>query len=338
MIELFEGVPGSGKSYYAVADKFLPAVRAGRRIYIYVDGIFLDRLARFTGISEAELKEQITVWTDPMEVMTLHERVEPRSLVVVDEAQSIFRAAVRLDMRLLRWLETHRHVGVDILMVCQDYKQMACGVTRLVESTIEFRRLWIVGLNNYAQARVRGNPEHERGEPIRKFTVTYDRKIYAYYSSYSLAAIKEEKRVHSIWKSARMVTSLAAGLFAVGVFIWRPWTSLAPVPAAPKAPTSAIDKAVKPAPLLTPPSPSEPVVTIRESSEPAAAPRITIMGTIGVVDGTEEERRWRYLLSTGEVLTAEQITGRYGLAVTERQDGALPRLIGNGVVYGSGGD
>jgi zona occludens toxin (predicted ATPase) len=49
MIELYEGVPGSGKSYHAICEKFLPWVKQGRRLYIAVDGIYLDRLSLFTG-------------------------------------------------------------------------------------------------------------------------------------------------------------------------------------------------------------------------------------------------------------------------------------------------
>jgi hypothetical protein len=45
MIELYEGVPGSGKSYHAICEKFLPWVKQGRRLYIAVDGIYLDRLS-----------------------------------------------------------------------------------------------------------------------------------------------------------------------------------------------------------------------------------------------------------------------------------------------------
>ena len=45
MIELIEGVPGSGKSYYVVKERFLKWVRTHRRLYVYVDGIYLDRLA-----------------------------------------------------------------------------------------------------------------------------------------------------------------------------------------------------------------------------------------------------------------------------------------------------
>ena len=38
VIEMLEGVPGSGKSYYAVSERLLKWVRAGRRVYVFVDG------------------------------------------------------------------------------------------------------------------------------------------------------------------------------------------------------------------------------------------------------------------------------------------------------------
>ncbi|TAJ27899.1 MAG: hypothetical protein EPO64_05080, partial [Nitrospirae bacterium] len=219
MIELFEGVPGSGKNYYAVADTFLPAVKKGHRIYIYVDGIYLDRLARFTGMAQTELESQITVWKDPLDVLTMHETVEPHALVMIDEAQTVFRAMERVDKKLLRWLETHRHYGVDVLLCCQDYKQMASGMTRLVESTIEFKRLAVFGLQRHAQARVRGNPDDDRLQLIRKFPVKYQPTLYAYYSSYALAAITEEKRAHHVFKSAQVVVGIAASLFVAAVML-----------------------------------------------------------------------------------------------------------------------
>ncbi|MDE3243276.1 MAG: hypothetical protein KGO52_11210 [Nitrospirota bacterium] len=341
MIELYEGVPGSGKSYYAVAEKFLPAVRQGRRIYLYVDGIYLDRLALFTGIPLADLQQQITVWGDPMDVLTMHQKVEPRSLVVIDEAQTVFRSLERVDKSLLRWLETHRHYGVDVLVCCQDYKQMSCGVTRLVEATIKFRRLALVGLQRHSQAKVRGNPEDQ--ETIRTFTFSYAPKVYAYYSSYAAAAIREEKRAHTVWKNARVAVSLAAGLLACGLFIWKPWTSLDAAKPVAGLPTKAAlhDKPVPRLPaLLLPPAAIAPVseqTADAGGTPPSARPTVTITGTFGVVDGPAEQRVWRYLLSTGETLTAAQIVGRYGIAVSEVQEGALPALVGEGVVYGRGG-
>ena len=56
MIEMLEGVPGSGKSYYAVSERLLKWVRAGRRVYVFVDGFYLDRLALFEGVELAVLR------------------------------------------------------------------------------------------------------------------------------------------------------------------------------------------------------------------------------------------------------------------------------------------
>lgn len=64
MIEMLEGVPGSGKSYHAVADKLLPWLRAGRRLYVAIDGIYLDRLAAFENRTIEDLHKQMDLLGD----------------------------------------------------------------------------------------------------------------------------------------------------------------------------------------------------------------------------------------------------------------------------------
>jgi zona occludens toxin len=115
----------------------------------------------------------------------------------------------KVEPGLLRWLETHRHYGVDILLMSQDFRQMSQGVTRLIEATVKFRKLAFVGLSKKYQGKVRGNPEDN--EVIRAFVGTYSPAIYAYYSSYASAAIREEKRSHTVFKSARVAIGIAAG-------------------------------------------------------------------------------------------------------------------------------
>ena len=167
MIELYEGVPGSGKSYNCVKDKLLPWVRHGRRLYVYVDGIYLDRLATFEGKDHAELAKQITCWTQSAEVLAGLLTLEPGSAVIIDECQTLFRSQTRVDAEVLRLLEMHRHYGLDLVLMCQDYRQMTQSVTRLVEVTTKFRRLDRVGMSNRYQGFVRGNPEET--EVIRKW-------------------------------------------------------------------------------------------------------------------------------------------------------------------------
>ena len=335
MIELYEGVPGSGKSYHAVCEKFLPWVKQGRRLYIAVDGIYLDRLSLFTGIDLPVLEQQITLWKDSVEVLQAFPHVEPGSAVIIDEAQTVFRSMQKVEPGLLRWLETHRHYGVDILLMSQDFRQMSQGVTRLIEATVKFRKLAFVGLSKKYQGKVRGNPEDN--EVIRAFVGTYSPAIYAYYSSYASAAIREEKRSHTVFKSARVAIGIAAGLFAIGLMFWRPWSSLSSTKGMPATGVSA-------APSLPPlPSPSAPGsllnpfgVSVPSTASPQAPKRtVRILGGAGM---SRNRQGWRYLLDSGEILTAAQITGRYGLMVSEIYEEGSMRLIGEGVFYGPAGD
>jgi len=335
MIELYEGVPGSGKSYHAICEKFLPWVRQGRRLYIAVDGIYLDRLSLFTGIDLKTLEQQITIWKDSVEVLQAFPHVEPGSAVIIDEAQTVFRSMQKVEPGLLRWLETHRHYGVDILLMSQDFRQMTQGVTRLIEATVKFRKLAFVGLAKKYQGKVRGNPEDN--EVIRAFVGTYSPAVYAYYSSYAAAAIREEKRSHTVFKSARVAIGIAAGLFAIGLMVWRPWSSLSaskPTTAAgsPPVPTTTSGASISgSASLLNPLSVAPPAST----TPPVPKRPVRILGGAGM---SKDRQGWRYLLDSGEILTAAQITGRYGLMVSEVYEEGSMRLIGEGVFYGPAGD
>src|SRR6185436_20748815 len=77
------------------------------------------------------------------------------------------------------------------------------------------RRLDRFGLKNRYQASVRGNPEEL--EVIRMFSGKYEPKLYAYYSSYSSAAVRETVRGGSMLKSP---TVLIGGLGLVVALSW----------------------------------------------------------------------------------------------------------------------
>ena len=335
MIELYEGVPGSGKSYHAICEKFLPWVRQGRRLYIAVDGIYLDRLALFTGIGLEQLEQQITLWKDSVEVLQAFQHVEPGSAVIIDEAQTVFRSMQKVEPGLLRWLETHRHYGVDILLMSQDFRQMSQGVTRLIEATVKFRKLAFVGLSKKYQGKVRGNPEDN--EVIRAFVGTYSPAIYAYYSSYASAAIREEKRSHTVFKSARVAIGIAAGLFAIGLMFWRPWSSLSSTKPTPAAGSTSIPNVAAGAVPSGSASLLNPLGIAPSVSATPPAPRRTVR-ILGGAGMSQNRQGWRYLLDSGEILTAAQITGRYGLMVSEVYEEGSMRLIGEGVFYGPAGD
>lgn len=321
MIEMLEGVPGSGKSYYAVSERLLKWVRAGRRVYVFVDGFYLDRLALFEGMEVTQLQKQITLWTSGEEVKAGLLAVEPGSAVLIDEVQTVFRSKDKTDPDLLRWLETHRHRGIDIVMMCQQYGQVTLGVNRLVEATTKFRRLDRFGLKNRYQASVRGNPEEL--EVIRMFSGKYEPKLYAYYSSYSSASVRETARGGSMWKSPTVIVGVVGLVVTVGWFASGDWLS-----GAKPIPTAAMSKlSPPPSPPSAPgPQPVVPVVV------PSTVHPIRIQGGMTTIRGGTVE--WLWVSDEGRLMTEDEIAGESGGTVSSRLVRGVRVLSGTGVIYG----
>ena len=322
MIELLEGVPGSGKSYFAVSERLLPWLRNHRKIYVYVDGIYLDKLAAFEGRTVEELQKQLVLWETPDEVRSGLLSVDPGAAVLIDEAQTIFRSKEKIDPELLRWLETHRHRGNDVVLMVQQYGQLTLGVTRLVEVTTKFRRLDRFGLKNRYQAQVRGNPEET--EVIRMFSGKYSPALYQYYSSYSHAAIRESKRGATIMRSPTIVL---AGLgLAVAVY----WFSSGRWVTPPHDATPSVTAAQIPAPHGTDAAPAV------DKDSP-----VSIVHPIRIHGGIESERDghpiWLWVAADGRILTEEEIAVESGGTVSGSMVRGVRRLTGSGVIYGGSG-
>ena len=326
MIEMLEGVPGSGKSYYAVSERLLKWVRAGRRLYVFVEGFYPDRLAMFEGIAQAELEKQITVWNTADEVRQFIRSCDPGSAIFIDEVQSVFRSKEKVDADTLRWLETHRHRGIDIVMMCQQYGQVTLGVNRLIEVTTKFRRLDRFGLKNRYQASVRGNPDET--EIIRMFSGKYEPKMYAYYASYSHAGVRETRRTGSVMKSPTLIVGVIGLLGAVAWFGAGRWLTPSADVHARHAGAGALMVAHLPPPPSTVPD-------VSPSALSQAAPEIHPIrvqgGMCAEVDGRQQ---WLYVTESGQIMSDDQIAAESGGIVNARMDRGARILWGSGVLWG----
>ena len=323
MIELLEGVPGSGKSYYAVSERLLKWVRAGRRVYVYVDGFYLDRLALFEGVEMAVLEQQITLWHSGEDVKAGLLQVEPGSAVLIDEVQTVFRSKDKTDPALLRWLETHRHRGIDLVLMCQQYGQVTLGVNRLVEATTKFRRLDRFGLKNRYQASVRGNPEELDVIPdvfgqVRAEAVRLLFQLFLGHGARNGAG-------GSILKSPTLLVGGLGLVVAVGWFAFGGWLSGAkPIPAA------AVSKLPAPPPLPAFPV-SQPVAPV-PVAVPSAVRPVRIQG--GMTTIRDGEVVWLWVSDEGRLMTEDEIAGESGGTVSSRLVRGVRVLSGTGVLYG----
>ena len=250
--------------------------------------------------------------------------VEPGSAVLIDEVQTVFRSKNKTDPQLLRWLETHRHRGIDLVLMCQQYGQVTLGVNRLVEATTKFRRLDRFGLKNRYQASVRGNPEEL--EVIRMFSGKYEPKLYAYYSSYASASVRETARGGSMLKSPTLLVGILGLFVAVAWFAFGGRLSgVKPVP-----PAAAVSTLPPPPPLHS-----------AQASQPGAGVPVVVPSTVhpiriqgGMTTKQSSETVWLWVSDEGRLMTEDEIAGESGGTVSSRMVRGVRVLTGTGVIYG----
>lgn len=115
MITLITGVPGSGKTLYALNMVKARAEKESRTVFV-------------NGVAECKLP-----WV-PLDDPQKWDECPPGSIIVIDECQRVFRprgtgAAVP---SFVAALETHRHRGVDLVLITQHPMLIDTNVRRLV--------------------------------------------------------------------------------------------------------------------------------------------------------------------------------------------------------------
>lgn len=211
MIILVTGQPGSGKTAYVV-DWLMDQQK--------------DRPLFCMGIPELKLDHQpvppVSEWTEEREspedpeIKLSYFKFPPHSIIIIDEAQRVFRprpvgSAVP---PYIAAFETHRHTGVDFVLISQAPNLMDSNLRRLIGKHVHIRVL-PMGRRLYEWTEV--------GEPESKMS-----RDLAASRSYKLP-----KRVFDIYKSAEQHTKIKVSMpwyyyllfFSVIAFVFFVWRS-----------------------------------------------------------------------------------------------------------------
>lgn len=161
MLTLVTGTPGAGKTLYAVA-ALLPeylkqtveidddgnAKTVKRRIL--VDGIknlIVDHelMAKSVNVSKIVGRDVVeSVECEGEGVANWWEWCKPGDVVVIDEVQRLWRPRGNGSKvpQMIAELETHRHRGVDFILITQHPMLLDQNIRRLVSRHIHIRRMW----------------------------------------------------------------------------------------------------------------------------------------------------------------------------------------------------
>ncbi|MFM0380469.1 zonular occludens toxin domain-containing protein [Paraburkholderia strydomiana] len=169
-ITLITGVPGSGKTLWAVWS-LLKEIKAGRRIVA-------------NGIRDLAIDH--VLWDDDM-VREWHKHCQPNDVIVIDEVQRIWppvSASVKATEDIEK-LHVHRHFGVDIVVVTQHPNRMNKTIRDLVGRHVHVRRLFggrRAMLYEWDHAH---NPNSGLRDAV-KHVWSYPKKVFELYTSAEL--------------------------------------------------------------------------------------------------------------------------------------------------------
>jgi len=186
MISIIFGVPGSGKSYYAVHWIRKRALVDGD-IFLRVrpDVLLITNLKlNLDSVDNYIYLEDWDSWRKYMDVDFWRANLTyiqgKRIIMVMDECQLFFHH-YKDDPKVLFFLQYHRHLSVDILFITQTPKSLPAKVFELAEFLIEAVPR-IVNPFYFKAFRYRVLHPFDRDVVLRRFHLVFDPVIFYLYS------------------------------------------------------------------------------------------------------------------------------------------------------------
>lgn len=142
MLILMEGPPRAGKSYSAVRDHILPALKKGRHVYARLNGLDSDKIADHLGLPRPRVAELLhlvpteqvlglftAVGDDPPQF-----QIPADALVVIDECHEFWvsgRQPLPKDQEA--FFAKHGHIGLDIVLMTQALGRLHSAIRQRIE-------------------------------------------------------------------------------------------------------------------------------------------------------------------------------------------------------------
>ena len=229
MINGLEGIPGSGKSYEAVAYHVLPALRSGRKVitnlplnvdaFAAIDPAWRDLIeirtrpaARIGDWNAANIAEHeaFRLWTDrdpepqPENIFTFGSVWDYHStwrgdkdqgpLYVIDECHVALPKLGTPDA-VVQWFKLHRHYNAEVLLMTQSFRDINQPVAQLVATMIKCRKADILGNSDEYIRKVHAG---YRGAVIQTDRRKYESKYFGLYKSNTQSSGSAESKAQDV--------------------------------------------------------------------------------------------------------------------------------------------
>ncbi|CAM3932144.1 zonular occludens toxin domain-containing protein [Paracidovorax anthurii] len=261
MINGLEGIPGSGKSYEAVAYHVLPALQIGRKVitnlplvvdmFAAIDPDYRKLIEIRTTSSKIKGEWDATAidengngqafrlfpsesdYLDPPHDATLfggvwdyhsewkHPKTGQGPLFVIDESH-VPLPSTGTSKEVVQWFKLHRHFNADVLLMTQSFRDMNQPIARLMAMVIVCRKADILGKKDCYIRKVKGG---YRGAVISTEQRPYKPQFFGLYKSHTQGNSVAEAAASDVSSFVGKFRRFTIGfwVFAVVVVIWAFW-------------------------------------------------------------------------------------------------------------------
>ena len=215
MITLITGLPGNGKTLYALDWLRKRAEQEGRPVY-------------YSGVSDLRIPGWLEL-VDPEQWPTLPKG----AILLVDEAQRIFRPRMHGAKvpEFVQALETHRHLGVDLVFITQHPMLVDSNVRRLVGQHFHVIRHFgtqLATIHEWGKCKETCDKNRDDSQARRW---KYPQEVFALYKS---AELHTHKR-----RIPFKVLALLSMPIIIGALIYLAWSRISPSNVVPGANSGA---------------------------------------------------------------------------------------------------
>lgn len=236
MIVFHEGLPGAGKSYEACLFHILPQLKEGRRVLTNIEGINHEKFSQLTGIPLSIVKEKLTCIDHAdcrddeqkynLQKKDILELSGKDTLVVIDEIQDMFPSERhKLSVEWSKYIGSHRHDGLDIILMGQSFSDVHAFWRRRVQRKIVFTKQTAIGRDNNYKWEAFEATTAEKFKKITSGTRQYDKQYFGLYDSHTVGTkntdVYKDKRV-VIWNTPGFkygIPALLVALFYAGSYL-----------------------------------------------------------------------------------------------------------------------
>jgi zona occludens toxin len=239
MLIFNEGVPGAGKSYDALVEHILPAIKAGRRCYVRMKGgLVLDKIAEHLGMTleavqalvvevpKSKVPETfVALQDDANDEYALPEHLK-NSLCIIDEAHESYVASMKpLPAEQEGFFAVHRHYGCDVVLMSQFYKRVHTAIRGRIEGKNTFQKLAAVGMDKSYRVTYWRTVAPDRYEKTGGANKRYEPAFFPLYRGVADAEVQTEvykAGSRTVWAS--MKWPAVAAVVAVTFGVWFVWS------------------------------------------------------------------------------------------------------------------